>query len=70
MTKHTVNAAVTAILAATAVLTLPNLATAQSPTPERQQHTRPAVPTPEDDEDFNFDDILDEIIGDIGDIGG
>ncbi|MET9518022.1 hypothetical protein [Streptomyces sp. NPDC002994] len=71
MFKHIVGATVAAALAAAAVLSLSNVATAQPLIPKDGQHTQIAAPDEdEDDLDFDFDNILDGIFDDIGDIGG
>ncbi|MBT2488036.1 hypothetical protein J7E96_05710 [Streptomyces sp. ISL-96] len=69
MSKHIVRATAAAALAAAAVLSLSNVATAQPLTPKGGQHTQLAAPHDEDDLDFDFDGIFDGI-GEIGDIGG
>ncbi|MBT2401318.1 hypothetical protein [Streptomyces sp. ISL-100] len=69
MLKHIVRTTAAAALAAAAVLSLSNVATAQPLIPRDGQHTQLPAPEDEDDPDFDFDKIVDEIIGGIGGIG-
>lgn len=70
MFRHFVRATAAAALAATAVLFLSNVATAQPRTAEAGQYTQFAAPVPEDDDVPGLRDILDGILDGIGNIGG
>ncbi|OEJ62189.1 hypothetical protein BGM19_33350 [Streptomyces agglomeratus] len=70
MFREIVRATTAAALAATAVLFLSNVATAQARTAEAGQYAQFAAPAPEDEDGLDFGGILEGIIGGIGDIGG